>query len=204
MTSESESTPGSDLRGYEVLVCVCGGIAAFKVCHVVSDLVQRGAGVTVAMTDAATRFIGPLTFQSLSGRAVLTSLWQSEHAHDAQHIHVTERADLLLIAPATANIIGKIASGVADELVSTLAISAASPVVLAAAMNPRMWTNPIVEENVAKLKKHGFTVLEPAEGWLACRSVGRGRMVEAEQILETVTSMCVKHPPKTGKKENDE
>ena len=89
-------------------------------------------------------------------------------------------------------------------MVSTLAISAASPIVLAAAMNPRMWTNPIVEENVAKLKKHGFTVLEPTEGWLACRSVGRGRMVEAEQILETVTSMCVKHPPKTGTKENEE
>lgn len=203
MSPESESTPGSDLRGYEVLVCVCGGIAAFKVCHVVSDLVQRGAGVTVAMTDAATRFVGPLTFQSLSGRAVLTSLWQSEHAHDAQHIRVTEQANLLLIAPATANIIGKIASGVADELVSTLAISAASPVVLAAAMNPRMWTNPIVEENVAKLKTHGITILEPAEGWLACRSIGRGRMVEPEQIVETVTSMFARHAPKTGKKENE-
>jgi len=180
------TTPESDLSGYEVLVCVCGGIAAYKVCEVVSKLVQRGAGVTVAMTRSARKFVGPTTIQALTGRRVLTGLWSADDPDDVQHIAMTGAADLVLVAPATANIIGKIASGIADDVVTTLVISAASPVVLAPAMNDRMWANAIVQSNVAALKKHGYTLVGPGEGWLACRSIGPGRMAEPTEILETV------------------
>ena len=200
MDRKGNHSPPADLAGREVLVCVCGGIAAYKTCHVVSNLVQRGAGVTVAMTTSAMRFVGPLTFQSLSGRDVITSTFQSAEsqsaeAQDAQHIRVTESADLVLIAPATANIIGKLAGGIADDVVTTLVISAASPVVLAPAMNSRMWANPIVAGNVAKLQGHGYTMIGPDEGWLACRSVGPGRMSEPEEIIKTVVTMLNAEKP---------
>ncbi len=185
-----------DLTNYEVLVGVCGGISAYKVCEVVSRLVQRGAGVTVAMTAAARHFVGPLTFQALTGREVLTDVWESEKAGDVQHIALTNAANAILVAPATANIIGKIASGIADEVVTTLVISAACPVILAPAMNDRMWKNPIVQENVAKLARLCYQMVGPAEGWLACRTIGQGRMAEPDQILQAVVS----HLHAAGKK----
>lgn len=190
------TSPETDLAGYEVLACVCGGIAAYKVCEVVSKLVQRGAGVTVAMTRSARKFVGPTTFQALTGRRVLTNLWSAADPDDVQHIALTGAADLVLIAPATANIIGKIAAGIADDVVTTLVISAASPVVVAPAMNDRMWANPIVQQNVAALKKHGFTTVGPGEGWLACRSIGPGRMAEAAEILEAVAAKLISRPAK--------
>ncbi len=196
MTTKPDKPATSDLAGYEVLACVCGGIAAYKVCEVVSKLVQRGAGVTVAMTRSAKKFVGPTTFQALTGRRVLTNLWSVDDPDDVQHIALTGIADVVLIAPATANIIGKIASGIADDVVTTLVISAASPVVLAPAMNDRMWANPIVQHNVAKLKQHGFTMVGPGEGWLACRSIGPGRMAEAGEILKTVEDTLKSRPPK--------
>ena len=196
MTNKADTPATSDLSGYEVLVCVCGGIAAYKVCEVVSKLVQRGCGLTVAMTRAARRFVGPTTFQALTGRRVLTSLWSTDDPDDVQHIALTGAADLVLIAPATANIIGKIASGIAADAVTTLVISAASPVVLAPAMNDRMWANPIVQRNVAALKQHGFTLVGPGEGWLACRSIGPGRMAEPGEILETIAAKLKSYPPK--------
>ena len=186
----------AELSGYEVLVGVCGGIAAYKVCEVVSTLVQRGAGVNVAMTRAARKFVGPVTFQALTGRRVLTSLWQSGETADMQHITLSGASDLMLIAPATANIIGKIASGIADDLVSTLVVSAASPVVLAPAMNDRMWANPIVQDNVANLTERGYKLVGPGEGWLACGRVGPGRMAEASEILDCVIPMLKAKPAK--------
>ena len=196
MTNRPDTPATTDLSAYEVLVCVCGGIAAYKVCEVVSTLVQRGCGVTVAMTRAAKKFVGPTTFQALTGRRVLSGLWSAADPDDVQHIALTGTADLVLIAPATANIIGKIASGVADDVVTTLVISAASPVVLAPAMNDRMWANPIVQQNVAALKQHGYTLVGPGEGWLACRSIGPGRMAEPGEILETVAAKLKSKPPK--------
>lgn len=177
----------SDLVGYNVLVAVTGGIAAYKVCEVVSKLVQRGAIVTVAMTRAAQQFVGITTFEALTGRRVLTDMFVSQDPQDVQHIALTESADLLLVTPATANIIGKIAGGIADDMVSTLVISADSPVILAPAMNSRMWTNPIVQQNIKSLKDYGYRVIEPGEGWLACRTVGPGRMAEPQDILENIT-----------------
>lgn len=184
MNPTPAAAPPRDLEGGEVLVGVSGGIAAYKSADLVSKLVQRGAGVTVAMTRSARRFVTPLTFQALSGRPVLTSLWADEQPGDVQHISLTGRADLVIIAPATANIIGKIAAGIADDVLTTLVISAASTVLLAPAMNDRMWANPVVQENVARLRKHGYSFVGPSEGWLACRSVGPGRMAEPVEIVE--------------------
>ncbi len=183
-----------DLAGREVLVCVCGGIAAYKVAYVVSGLVQRGAGVTVAMTDAATRFVGPLTFQALSGRGVLTSLWEAPEPTDAQHIRATDHARLIIVAPATANTIGKVAGGLADDIVSTLVMSAACPVLFAPAMNARMWSNPIVAANVERLRGVGYHFLGPGEGWQACRSIGTGRMVEPGDILAAAEQLLRAQP----------
>jgi phosphopantothenoylcysteine synthetase/decarboxylase len=194
----SEPDQAGDLAGYEVLVAVCGGIAAYKVCTVVSQLVQRGAGVTVAMSRAARKFVGPITFQALSGRKVLTSLWQATTDYDAEHIHVTERADLCIVAPATANIIGKIVSGIADDVVSTLLASVRERVLLAPAMNTRMWENPFVQGNVARLKEAGFQLVGPGEGWLACRTVGTGRMAEPEEIIAAAVQILKAQGPRSG------
>ncbi len=196
MTSRPEPRAPANLAGYEVLLAVCGGIAAYKVCEVVSALVQRGVGVTVAMTRAARKFVGVATFQALTGRRVLTSLWNPNDPADPQHITLAGNADLMLIAPATANIIGKIAAGIADDTVTTLVVSTASPVLLAPSMNDRMWNHPIVQRNVTTLKDLGFQWVGPSEGWLACRSVGPGRMAEPAEILDRVGSMLKAQPAK--------
>ncbi len=201
MKNRPDKPDPPDLTGYEVLVAVCGGIAAYKVCEVVSGLVQRGAGVTVTMTKAAAKFVGPVTFQALTGRRVLTRMWHDRDGAGVPHIMLTDAADLVLIAPATANIIGKIASGIADDLVSTLVVSAASPVMLAPAMNERMWGNPIVQRNVTTLTELGYTFIGPREGWLACRGVGPGRMAEASKILEAIIHSLVAKPVKRMTKE---
>ncbi len=194
--SSPDAATSIDLSGYEVLVGVCGGIAAYKVCEVVSGLVQRGADVTVAMTSAAQKFVGPATFQALSGRRVLTSMWHDVETAEVRHISVTDAADLILIAPATANIIGKIAAGIADDLVSTLVVGAASCVLLAPAMNNRMWENPVVRRNVTSLQELGYEMVGPGEGWLACRSVGRGRMAEAAEIIDAIATRLKAKSPK--------
>jgi phosphopantothenoylcysteine decarboxylase/phosphopantothenate--cysteine ligase len=196
MKSNRNSSESPELDGYEILVGVCGGIAAYKVCEVVSRLVQRGVGVTVAMTKAARKFVGPTTFQALTGRRVLTNLWHADQAADIRHIAITDTADLMLVAPATANIIGKIANGIADDLVSTLVIGAASSVVLAPAMNERMWNNPVVQRNVSALAERGYRMVGPGEGWLACRSVGPGRMAEPDEIVDAIVPMLQGNPAK--------
>ena len=194
----SDATPPCDLTGYEVLVCVCGGIAAYKVCTAVSRLCQRGAGVTVAMTQAGTEFVGPTTFRGLTGRAVLVDQWASGPDCVFPHISRTELADLILVAPATANIIGKIAGGIADDLVSTMIASADSPILLAPAMNDRMWANPIVQKNTERLAQVGMSFVGPAEGHLACGAQGAGRMVEPEDIVDTVATQLKTDPPKSA------
>jgi phosphopantothenoylcysteine decarboxylase len=177
------------LKGREIIVAVCGGIAAYKVADVVSKLVQQGAGVTVCMTEDAQRFVTPLTFQALSGRPVRTSTFDLPDSSDPQHIGLTERADLMLVAPATSNIIAKVAHGLTDDLVSLMICAAACPVVFAPAMNNRMWAHPIAQENVNKLTAIGYRFIGPEEGWLACRNVGAGRLSEPERIVEEVSRM---------------
>ena len=174
------------LQGREIIVAVCGGIAAYKVADVVSKLVQLGAGVTVAMTAEAQRFLTPLTFQALSGREVRTDTFNLVESSDPQHISLTERADLMLVAPATNNIIAKVAHGLCDDLVSLMICAAACPVVFAPAMNNRMWEHPVAKENVAKLASLGYRFIGPEDGWLACRNTGPGRLSEPERIVEEV------------------
>ncbi len=189
----------TDLEGYEVVTAVCGGIAAYKVAGLVSKLIQRGAGVSVAMTDAAQRFITPLTFEALTARRVFTGLWDAEGCYDPQHLRLTESADVFVVAPATANMIGKIAHGIADDLVSTMVMSTDCPVLLAPAANTRMWENPVVQENVQALVNRGFRIVPPGEGWLACRTRGAGRMAEPDQIAEQVIEILKKAEPKNAR-----
>src|SRR5438874_5138035 len=134
------------LKGREIIVGVCGGIAAYKVADVVSKLVQLGAGVTVVMTAEAQKFVTPLTFEALSGRKVHGDIFAQTEPGDTQHIGLTERADMMLVAPATANAIAKVAHGLTDDLVSLMVAAAACPVVFAPSMNDRMWGNPIAQE----------------------------------------------------------
>ena len=168
---------------------MCGGIAAYKVADVVSKLVQAGAGVTVVMTKEAQKFITPLTFEALSGRKVRVDTFELADSSDPQHIGLTERADLMVVAPATSNVIAKVAHGLCDDLVSLMICAAACPVVFCPAMNNRMWEHPVARENVAKLSGLGYRFIGPDEGWLACRNVGAGRMSEAAAIVDEVTRM---------------
>jgi phosphopantothenoylcysteine decarboxylase/phosphopantothenate--cysteine ligase len=177
------------LKGREVVVGVCGGIAAYKVADVVSKLVQLGAGVTVCMTRGAQKFVTPLTFEALSGRPVRTGTFELVESSDPQHIALTERADLMLVAPATNNVIAKVAHGLTDDLVSLMVCAAACPVVFAPAMNNRMWAHPVAQENVAKLRGIGYRFIGPEEGWLACRNVGAGRLSEPAKIVDEVVGM---------------
>src|SRR5215208_5675891 len=177
------------LKGRELIIAVCGGIAAYKVADVVSKLVQLGAGVTVCMTEEAQRFVTPLTFEALSGRKVRTGTFDLVETSDPQHIGLTERADLMLVAPATNNVIAKVAHGLCDDLVSLMISAAACPVVFAPAMNNRMWDHPIAQENVAKLAAFGYRFIGPDAGWLACRNVGPGRLSEPQKIVDEVVKM---------------
>lgn len=198
------SEPGAgpqtgSLSGYEVLVCVCGGIAAYKTAVLVSQLVQQNCGVTVAMTRAARRFVGPVTFQALTGRPVYTSLWDAGPQADIQHLKLSETADLVVVAPATANILGKLATGIADDLVSTLLLGADGPVLMAPAMNARMWKHPAVQRNVAALREAGVLMVGPESGWQACRAVGPGRMAEPETLLAAVREQLLRRPARASK-----
>ena len=177
----------TDLSGKTILVCVTGGIAAYKVCDVVSKLAQRGAAVHVAMTEAATHFVGPVTFQALTNKPVFTSLWQSAADVPIPHINVAQGADLVLVAPATADILGKLAHGIADDLVSTMLL-AVEPrrVLLAPSMNAQMRNHPATQRNCRQVFGDGAEFVGPGEGWQACRTVGAGRMSEPAEILEAV------------------
>jgi phosphopantothenoylcysteine decarboxylase/phosphopantothenate--cysteine ligase len=197
MSASPADTPAIDptlLKGREIVVGVCGGIACYKVADVVSKLVQLGAGVTVAMTDEAQKFVAPLTFQALSGRPVRTSTWNLVESSDPQHIKLTEAADLMLVAPATNNILAKVACGLCDDLVSLMVCAAACPVVFAPAMNTRMWDNPIARENVARLQKFGYRFIGPEAGWLACRNVGAGRLSDPGKIVDEVIALLIPKP----------
>ncbi|OPX24454.1 MAG: phosphopantothenoylcysteine decarboxylase [Planctomycetales bacterium 4484_123] len=186
------------MDGYEVLLCVTGGIACYKSAALTSKLIQAGAGVTVAMTESASRFVAPLTFQTLSGRAVYSSMWQAVEDYRPGHLSLTEAADLMIVAPATANILAKMAAGIADELVSALALSAhgACDILLAPAMNTRMWEAPATQANLATLAERGVHTVGPTEGYLACGAVGKGRMAEPAEILAAAGRLLTRREPK--------
>ena len=189
--SPSIPQPG-DLHGRRVVVALSGGIAAYKVATLVSRLVQRGAEVRVLMTSAATRFITPLTLQSLSGHPVLTSVWDHDDRPDSQHVGIARWAEVYVIAPCSADMIAKLAAGLTPDVVSlaACALPAATPLMIAPAMNADMWANPVVQRNLATLRELLPNLLEvgPGEGWQACRTSGTGRMAEADAILDLVVS----------------
>ncbi len=177
-------------QGRRILIGVSGGIAAYKVCTVVSRLAQAGAEITVLMTEAATRFVTPLTFQALSARPVYTSPWQHTEAHDPQHIALADRCDAALVAPCTMDMMAKLVTGRTDDVIA-LALSAIdrakTPVLLAPAMNDAMWNQPSTKRNAAQLEADGFRLVGPGRGWQACRHVGTGRMVEPEDLIEALS-----------------
>ncbi len=171
------------MNGRELLVGVSGGIAAYKTAALVSKLVQAGAGVSVMMTRSATKLVSPNTFEALSGRPVLTKLF-GHGAHP--HIEPVEAAELLCIAPATANLLAKAATGLADDLLSTVLLSFHGPVIMAPAMNDRMWEKPAVTRNIEQLRQDGVMLVGPEEGRLSCGAIGAGRMAEPETIFQAI------------------
>ena len=173
-----------EFRDRTIILGVTGGIAIHKSIDVASQLVKSGASVHVVMTESATRLVQPLQFQVISRNPVLLDLFEAGTDWKPPHIDLADRADLLMIAPATANIIGKLANGIADDALSTVAVSVHCPVLLAPAMNGHMYHNPIVQRNINTLKTHGFHFIEPASGDLACGYEGVGRLNTVETILE--------------------
>ncbi len=180
------------LKGARVVVGVTGGIAAYKTAALVSRLAQAGADVTVAMTEGATQFVAPLTFQALSGRPVYTSPWEHIEASDPQHISLAAAARLAIIAPCSMDCLARLATGRADDVV-TLIMSAIdrtrTPVLLAPSMNAVMWSQPATQRNMRTLADDGFQFVGPGEGWQACRTVGAGRMAEPEEILSRASAL---------------
>ena len=171
-----------ELTGKHIALGVTGGIAAYKAAELVRLLIKQGASVQVVMTEAATRFVTPVTFQALSGKPVFCDQWDPRMANNMPHIDLTRDADALLIAPASADFLAKLANGLADNLLSTLALARSCPLLVAPAMNLQMWGNPATQRNVATLRGDGVAILGPASGDQACGETGQGRMLEAEEI----------------------
>jgi len=183
-------------RGREIVIGLTGGIACYKTAALVSRLVQAGHGVSVVMSDSAEHFVGPATFEALTGRPVHRALFGDREFPLGAHIGLAQRAELVCVAPATANLLGKLAHGLADDLLSTMLLATKAPVLLAPAMNATMWEQPSVQRNVAQLRSDGFELIDPAEGWLSCRQQGTGRMAEPEEILARIEArLAAIRPP---------
>jgi len=173
-------------RDTVVLLGVTGSIAAYKAVELASRLAQSGAKLDVVMTACATRFVTPLTFRSITHRPVVTDMFATPEEYDIEHIALAERADAVLVAPATANVMAKLAAGIADDMLCCTILATRAPVLLAPAMNVHMWENTITQENVAKLRARGFKIVEPGYGSLACGTEGKGRLADLEDILAAV------------------
>lgn len=176
------------LQGKKIVLGVTGGIAVYKAVDLVSRLRKAGCEVRVVMTEHAQQFVTPLTFKEISGNAVATSMWNANQEFNVEHIALANWADAFLVAPATANILAKMACGLADDLLSTTLLAAQAPIVVCPAMNTGMYQNPATQENIAKLQERGVTVMPPAVGHLACGTSGPGRLPEPQQIVEFVSA----------------
>lgn len=176
------------MKGRELLVGVTGGIAAFKTAALVSTLVQQGAGVSVVMTRESLNFIGAATFQALTGRQVHIDMFDMSQCPLGPHIELALRAELMCVAPATANYLAKTAHGQADDLLSTLYLTNTAPILMAPAMNAEMWAKASVQRNVQQLRSDGVEMIDPEEGWLSCRKSGAGRMASPETIAAAIAA----------------
>lgn len=170
-----------------IVLGVTGSIAAYKAADIANALTKLGYNVDVIMTKSAIEFITPLTLQTLSKNRVYNDMFQLEYPREVKHISLSQKADLFLIAPATANIIGKLANGIGDDMLSTNALSMKDiPMLIAPAMNTKMYENPIVQDNIEKLKRYGYQFIEPKESRLACGDIGRGALADVDEILRIV------------------
>src|SRR5215813_12795301 len=170
--------------GLRVALGVTGCIAAYKAVEILRGLQKQGASVQVVMTRHATEFVGPLTFQAISGQPVISEMFAPTSDPEIKHVQIAQSIDLLLVAPATANALAKFANGIADDFLSTLYVSTTAPVLVAPAMNVEMWAHPATRENVERLRERGVHFVDPEEGYLACRTVGAGRLADPGLIVE--------------------
>lgn len=185
------------LENLNILLGVTGGIAAYKAVDLAGKLTARGARVNTVMTESACRLVGPKSFEAVTGSPVYTTMWETSDDHKINHIALVDSADLVVVAPATANIIGKIANGICDDLLSTVLCACwprieSGAALLAPAMNNNMWANPVVQKNVKTVKELGFQLIGPTEGRLACGTEGPGRMSEPQDIVETIEKIASK------------
>ncbi|MCY9414899.1 bifunctional phosphopantothenoylcysteine decarboxylase/phosphopantothenate--cysteine ligase CoaBC, partial [Bacillus haynesii] len=176
------------LKNRNILLGVSGGIAVYKAAALTSKLVQAGANVKVIMTKSACEFVSPLTFQALSRNEVYTNTFEEPNPRVIAHIDAADWADLVIVAPATANVIGKLASGIADDMLTTTLLATTAPVWIAPAMNVHMYDHPAVQRNISVLYKDGYRFIEPSEGYLACGYIGKGRLEEPERIVQLAES----------------
>lgn len=183
-----------------VIIGVTGGIAAYKALDVISNLKKKDINIDVIMTESATKFVSPLSFQSLSQNIVIKDMFDEPKSWEIQHISLAKKADLFAIVPATANIIGKVANGIADDMLSTTIMAAKVPVIFAPAMNTNMYKNTIVQENISKLKKLGYSFIPPASGRLACGDTGEGKLADTNLITEYILMMLNTKKDLAGKK----
>ncbi len=190
------------MNGKHILLCVSGGIAVYKAAALTSKLKQAGAEVKVVMTESAQQFVTPITFQALSGQPVYTDTFDEKDPAKIAHIDIADWADLVIVAPATANIIAKMANGIGDDIVSTVLLAGTAPRWIAPAMNVHMYAHPAVQNNMNTLKSFGYRFIEPGEGYLACGYTGKGRLEEPEVITALVTEYFLgqRHKPLAGKK----
>ena len=186
------------LQGKCVLLGITGGIAAYKMANVASGLRKAGATVHVIMTENATKFITPLTFETLTNNRCIVDTFARDFQYDVKHISLAKAADLILIAPTTANVIAKLANGLADDMLTTTVLAARCKKLVAPAMNTAMLENPITQDNLAKLKKYGFGIIEPAVGMLACKDVGSGKLPEPETLLDCIAMELAREKDMAG------
>lgn len=174
------------LKGKTILLGVTGGIAAYKAAALASSLVKQHAAVEVVMTENATKFVTPLTFEQLTGRRTMVDTFDRNFSHQVEHISLAQRTDLVIIAPATANVCAKLAHGLADDMLTTTVLACRCPKIIAPAMNTNMYENPVTQDNLELLRHYGWEVVEPASGRLACGAVGKGKMPEPEELVQHI------------------
>lgn len=187
------------LKGKTVVIGVSGGIAVYKTLDVISRLRKLGINVNVIMTKSATEFVTPLSFQSLSQNYVVCDMFEDPKTWDVEHISLAKRADIFLIAPATANVIGKVANGIADDMLTTTVMATKAKVLIAPAMNTNMYENPILQKNINTLKELGYNFVEPESGRLACGDTGKGKLASPETIVDEVVKLLSKEQDLKGK-----
>lgn len=177
---------GMMMKGKTVVLGITGGIAAYKACEVVRLMVKAGAEVHTILTEAGARFVTPLTLQTLSHNVVHTEMFDLMSEMEVGHVSLADRADVVLVAPATADVMAKAAHGICDDLLTTVLLATKAPIVAAPSMNVNMWDNPITQRNVATLKERGWKIIEPDEGELACGYMGKGRLPDPQEIIKFI------------------